>query len=593
LNDTVLNIEGLSVSFGKTEAVRDVSLSLGRGELLALVGESGSGKSVLCRTVIGLAGSGATVSYDRLDAPDRREMSLVLQDPMSSLDPAMKVGKQIEEAIPGRVPRKEKREKALELLKQAGIDDPELRARQYPSFLSGGMRQRVAVAIALAMRPRIIFADEPTTALDAPLRLRIMVLMDEARRASDVSVLFVTHDLNLVKDHADRLLIMKEGRIVESGTPSEIFAAPKEAYTKELIRYANYGERSDHHHGKIHYHEGKAHSHGGVDGHSHESADGHNREDADGHSCEGAGGRRHENSNGYHHGSGPSLASRAADAVFPVSVLRVNPGAAASIPNGLPLRESKAAYKPSPLLNAKAAHDPSSLLDAKTGCEPSPPLNAKTNHEPSPPLVDVRGLGKYYDTGRRRVHRVFDDLSFKIYEGETLGVCGPSGVGKSTLARCLAGVEKPSGGSIEVADSLNRPRAIQFIFQDSVGAFDPRVRIGDSIAEPITLAEGKKPVKERVYELMSRAELDPGLYGRYPGEISGGQRQRAGIARAISTNPKFLIADEPVSSLDVTTCVKILHLLKNIQEERSLTLMIISHDLPLLMHISDRILTLA
>jgi peptide/nickel transport system ATP-binding protein len=558
LNNTVLNIEGLSVSFGGTEAVRDVSLSLGRGELLALVGESGSGKTVLCRTAIGLAGSDASVSFRRLDAPGRREMSLVLQDPMSSLDPTMKVGKQIEEAIPGRVSSREKRERALELLRQSGIDDPELRARQYPSFLSGGMRQRAAVAIALAMRPQIIFADEPTTALDAPLRLRIMKLMDEVRKTSNVSVLFVTHDLSLVKDYADRLLIMKEGRIVESGAPAEIFASPKESYTKELIRYANYGERSDHHHGKIHYHKGKLHSHEGKEGHRHEG-DGVRRRDGEGgHNHTGEDARRHEDEHRHDgHNGGQSPVARVADAIFPVSVLRVNPEATSSLPAGLPLYESE-------------ADDYS-----------SPP--------PAGPLVNVCGLSKYYDAGRGKTRRVFDDLSFQIYEGETLGVCGPSGIGKSTLARCLAGVEKASGGSIEIADSLKRPRAMQFIFQDSVGAFDPRMRIGDSIAEPIALAEGRKPERERIYELMSRAELDPELYGRRPNEISGGQRQRAGIARAISTNPKFLIADEPVSSLDVTTCVKILHLLKSIQEERGLTLMIISHDLQLLMHVSDRI----
>jgi peptide/nickel transport system ATP-binding protein len=507
IRETVLNIERLSVSFGDTRAVREVSFSLGKGELLALVGESGSGKTALCRAVMGLSHPDAAVSYERLDAPDASEMSLVLQDPMSSLDPTTKVSVQIEEAVSGRASRHEKRERALELLYGVGIDDPELRARQYPSFLSGGMRQRAAIAIALAMKPRVIFADEPTTALDAPLRSRIMGLLDKARAESGASVLFVTHDLNLVKNHADRLLIMKGGQIVESGTPSDIFDSPREPYTKELIKYANYGAEAGHYHGKIHYHGGKAHSHPGGEGHVH---------DAD-----------------------PVRADADADAVFPI------------IGHG-------------------------SGGDNNTGDAPA--------------LVDVREVSKYYETGRRNVRRVFDNLNFKIYEGETLGVCGPSGVGKSTLARCLAGIEKVSGGEIGVPDSLKSTGSIQFVFQDSVGAFDPRVKIGDSIAEPIALAEGRRPANERVFELMSSVGLDTELARRYPGEISGGQRQRAGIARAIATNPKFLIADEPVSSLDVTTCVKILHLLKSIQQERRLTLLLISHDLPLLMHVSDRIL---
>jgi peptide/nickel transport system ATP-binding protein len=346
------------------------------------------------------------------------------------------------------------------------------------------MRQRAAIAIALAMNPRIIFADEPTTSLDADLRAHIMELLLDIRKDSDVSILFVTHDLNLVKDFADRVLIMKDGEIIERGTVDKIFKNPHEEYTRELLDFAAHGDPADHTHGKIHYHDLHIHSHSHEGAHTHDGTE--------------------EN-------------------------------------------------------------------------EPSPFC---------PPLMSVRNLSKYYPLGRGGTLRVLEDISLDIYPGEIVGLCGPSGVGKSTLARCLAGIERPSGGLIDTDGDLN----IQMIFQNTDAALNPRMTIEQIIAEPLLLRDGRNPERSAVLDLMAQAELDPELLMRRPHEISGGQRQRAAIARAIATNPRLIIADEPVSSLDATTCSKIIHLLRRIKNERELSMLLISHDLSLLAHVSDRIL---
>jgi peptide/nickel transport system ATP-binding protein len=464
--DAVIRVENLRVAFPEKEAVRGVSFGINSGELLALVGESGSGKTMLCRALLGLPPKAASVSYDLLERPALNEMSLVIQDAMTALDPVMQVGKQIDEA---QLFRKAGRADPAELLTRVGIGAGKLRARQYPGELSGGMRQRAAVAVAVAMRPKLLFADEPTSSLDADMRIKIIELLDDIRK-DGTAVLFVTHDLSLVRGYADSVLIMKDGLIVERGTADEIFANPREYYTKELIRAAKLGDPLNHTHGKIHFH--------GADMHSH-------------------------------------------------------------------------------------------------------------THE-GEPLIKLFNIGKSYPLNRGKVQRVLSDVNLAVYHGEFAGLCGPSGIGKSTLARILAGLEKPGTGRRIVRSGLN----IQMIFQDSVSALNPRMTVEAIIAEPLLLRDRKRPPRWQILELMKDAELTPDLLTRKPSELSGGQRQRVAIARAVAAKPDLIIADEPVSSLDVTTRSRIIHLLKRLKDEYNLTMLLISHDLNLLAHVSDRIIKL-
>jgi peptide/nickel transport system ATP-binding protein len=276
---------------------------------------------------------------------------------------------------------------------------------------------------------------------------------------------------------------MKDGEIIERGTITEIFSAPREDYTKELLRYASIGDPANHTHGKIHYHDTALHAHAHTGAHTHKHGEAAGESD----------------------------------------------------------------------------------------------LHA--------PLVEVRGLSKSYPLGRGKPAAVFENVHLAVYPGEIVGLCGRSGIGKSTLARCLAGLENPDAGQRIARENLT----IQMIFQDSVSALNPRMTVEQIIAEPLYLRDGKKPPRGVIAELMREAELEPELTARTPRELSGGQRQRVAIARAIATRPDLIIADEPVSSLDVTTCSRIIHLLKRLKDEHRLTMLLISHDLPLLAHVCDRI----
>ncbi|MDR0915793.1 MAG: ABC transporter ATP-binding protein [Oscillospiraceae bacterium] len=447
-DNSIITVDNLTVDFPGKRAVDGVSFKLYRGELLALVGESGSGKTVLCRSLLGLPPKNAVISHDALTVPAPRDMSLVMQNAMTALDPAMTVGRQIREC--------DKRADVTELLARVGIDRPELRAWQYPAHLSGGMRQRAAIALALASNPKVIFADEPTTSLDAALRVKIMELLDEIRRDTNAAILFVTHDLELVRDFADRVLIMQDGKIVERGATRDIFERPRHAYTRGLL----------------HAHEGGEHVHGAS------------------------------------------------------------------------------------------------------------PESPKT------PILELRNISKSYKMPRGNVNHVLRGVNLTINRGELLGLCGPSGIGKSTLARIAADVEKPDAGE-RVAD---KNLSVQMIFQDSVSALNPRMTVETIIAEPLRLRDRRKPPRDTILALMRDVELDAELISRRPSELSGGQRQRVAIARAIATNPDVIIADEPVSSLDVATCSKIVHLLKRIQSERGLSILLISHDVRLLGHVCDEII---
>ena len=499
----ILDIENFRLSFygphGRVPAVRGVNLYVNAGETVALVGESGCGKTALCRAILGLHSSHAKVeggsinlsglkvtemNDKQLEAVRGKEAAMVFQDPMTSLNPTFSIGSQIRDAIllHENISKTEAKAKAVRLLEMVEIPQAELRYKQYPHHFSGGMRQRAAIAIALACNPTLIIADEPTTALDIRTQNEIMGLLKKLCREQGKAMLFITHDLGLAENMADRTAVMKDGLIIEQGITGEIFRNPKEEYTKKLLGYVAYGKGTSHYHGNY---KGQA-----VDENAGTNTD--------------------------------------ADAV---------------------------------------------------------PVPASA--------ILIENLRKSFSLGKKTFRPVLKDFNLTIMSGEIVGLVGSSGSGKSTLARCIMGIYKPEGGRVTVADGMK----IQMIFQDSASSFNPRMLIWEIIAEPADIEARRQGHRIKKAELRCFAEtaaeacgLEKELLERYPYDISGGQRQRAAIARALITDPDIIIADEPISSLDVPVQSQIVHLLKKLHDERNLTMLIISHDVPMVEHISDRII---
>ncbi|MEK5640594.1 glutathione ABC transporter ATP-binding protein [Paenibacillus rhizosphaerae] len=631
---TLLDIRELSVDFttrkGTLQAIRDVTLSIEAGETVCLVGESGSGKTVASKAIMRLIDhengriSGGSLLLDGTDLAGLPEaelrrirgkrMAMVFQEPMAAFDPVFTIGQQIQETIlqHEKVSKREARERAVRLLKRVGIPEPELRLKQYPGELSGGMLQRAMIAMALSCGPDLLIADEPTTALDVTIQAQILRLLKELQAELGMSILLITHDLGIAAEIADRVVVMYAGEIVEEAPASELFRLPRHPYTRGLLRSV---ATLDTVRGtKLHSIEGSIPSLAALP----QGCRFHPRCPFATERCmqeapvlTGSGERRSAcwhaeelvQSEGWMApaepaGSGAAEGSGTAEgfgAVAASNAMAV-PGAAAG--SGDPAASS-----------VTAALRVTREGGAKEIIEGHGEAGSAGAAEEADALFTVDHLKKYYPVhgggiGKaKKLIRAVDDVSFTIRKRETFGLVGESGSGKSTLGRVLLQMERATSGTVlfDGKDLTNlggrelraARQHMQTIFQDPYGSLDPRWKIGDSIAEPLKVhGQGQRSpadISRRVSELLELVGLDPSWAQRYPHEFSGGQRQRIGIARAIALNPRFILADEAVSALDVSVQAQIINLLQDLQQKLGLTYLFIAHGLQVVRHLSDRI----
>ncbi|MBS7779154.1 ABC transporter ATP-binding protein [Acidovorax sp. CCYZU-2555] len=518
----VLRVRELGVTFdtyrGPVQVLSDVNFEIAAGEILGVVGESGAGKSMTGAAVIGLIDppgriSSGTVELngERIDglrgeAMRRirgRRIGSIFQDPLTSLNPVYTVGRHLVETIRTHLPLTEAqaRARALELLEEVEIPEARVRLGQYPHQFSGGMRQRVAIALALCAEPQLIIADEPTTALDVSVQAQIIALLRRVCREREAAAMLITHDMGVIAETADRVMVMYQGRVLETGPVREVLDRPTEPYTRVLMAAI------------------------------------------------------------------PSVHERL---------------------TRLPVPEI-----------GSAAPAPAARVEPVTQAGPR---NGKT-------LLEVRDLGKEFDLSLgwlervvsrqpRRTLQAVDGVSFKIRQGSTFGLVGESGSGKSTVARMVAGLTVPTRGQV-LFDGEDRfqtqtdlRRRIQMIFQDPYASLNPRWTVERLIAEPLEvlgLSTDPNETAERVAQALRRVRMKPDDARKYPHQFSGGQRQRIAIARALASQPEFIICDEPTSALDVSVQAQVLNLMRDLQDEFGLTYLLISHNLAVIRHMCDDI----
>ena len=503
----MIKIENLSVAFDGTEVVKKLSLTIADGEIVGVVGESGSGKSVTALTMMGLVSEEATITsgkiwYDDtllLEAGKPRDkalyrsfqgskMSMIFQEPMTSLNPTKRVGNQVEEMLKLHttdLTAKQMKEKVLEAFLSVGLKDAERVYECYPHQLSGGMRQRVMIAMAIILHPGLVVADEPTTALDVSVQSQIIRLLRKINKEQKNSMLFITHDLNLAKRLCNRVVVMKDGNVVESGTVNEIFDHPKEEYTRKVIE-------------------------------------------------------------------------------------------------AVPSREKK------------MQRSSMNVGDRQNANGPNMPLQR-------PDILEVKDLNVSYMDGSnslfssKKKKQVVTGATFTMKQGEILGLVGESGCGKTTLSKAILGMNKDVEGSI--IHHSNQP---QMIFQDPYSSLNPAKTIGWLLQEPLRAAglrdkqfEMTKADREAAaFDMLHKVGLSDKYFYRKSSQLSGGQRQRISIAQALITRPGLVIADEPVSALDVTIQAQIMELMRKLQEEMKLSFLFISHDINVIYQMSDRIMVM-
>ena len=528
MNDIILDIKKLSLSFKSNQLVNqvlfDVSYQLHTNEILGVVGESGSGKSVSSLAVLGLLPKKQTIfnsgeilfksnnvlNYQNDDFRKLRgnKIAMIFQEPMTSLNPSLTCGKQVIEILQEHlgVSNSDAKDEVLSLFEKVKLPNPELIYSKYPHQISGGQKQRVMIAMAIACKPDILIADEPTTALDVTVQKEIIALLKDIQQETGMSVIFISHDLSLISEISDRVVVMYKGTIVEQGPVSEVFHNPQHDYTKALIN------------------------------------------------------------------SRPSVNER----------LKVLPTI-------------------SDYLNDTTQPEVVSIND-------------RVDHHKSlystEPLLRVKNIEKSYITKgflfkKDTEFKAVNDVSFNLYEGETLGLVGESGCGKSTLGNAILQLDKATSGqlfykgnditNISKSELRSLRKEIQLIFQDPYSSLNPRIPVGKAIMEPMKvhkLYANDNERKEKTLELLTRVGLEESHFYRYPHEFSGGQRQRIGIARTIAVNPKLIICDESVSALDISVQAQVLNLLNELKDNFGFSYIFISHDLAVVKYMSDQLVVM-
>lgn len=524
----MIKIDNLSVAFDGPEVVKNVTIELRDGEILGVVGESGSGKSVSALTLMGLVSETAQITSGRilfddvtlLDAGKPRNralyrkyqgdrMSMIFQEPMTSLNPTQRVGKQVDEVLRlhTKLTPQERKEKVLEALRAVGLREEDKVYASYPHQLSGGMRQRVMIAMAVILHPRLLVADEPTTALDVTIQNQIIALLKEINEKQNNAMLFITHDLNLARRICQRIVVMKDGCVVEQGDTDQIFEHPSCEYTRQLIE------------------------------------------------------------------------------AVPDRVKKYSKGS-------LGRAEDKA---------EDGTKDKDKEKDKDNALEEEALINQSGKFNMQVPVVQVKGLSVYYQDGsnslfaRKNHHCVVEDADFELYPGESLGLVGESGCGKTSLSKAILGMNRDIRG--QVIHNTLRP---QMVFQDPYSSLNPVKTVGWLLQEPLraqgaidrSLAMTNGDMEAAAYDMLHRVGMEDKYFHRKPSQLSGGQRQRVSIAQALITRPGFIVADEPVSALDVTIQAQIMELMQELKQELHLSYLFISHDINVVYRMCDRIMVM-